>query len=83
MKRFTLRYLLVEIALFALAMGLFREVFLTRDFDSLILGLPMFMAAFLAAVGGLFGRRGMFTGAISGLILGCVGILWLLWTVPS
>lgn len=78
MKRFTLRYVLIEVALFALAFGLFRVLCVMDAPGSWIIGLPLFMGVFVAAIGGSFGPRCIAIGAISGLILGIAFMVWLL-----
>ncbi len=86
-KQFTLRWLLIEIALLSVSFAAFRWCFFTRhdddsDLESILIvavGLPGGVAFFGAAVGGLFGnyKMGAIYGVLSVLAIYLLGSLFI------
>ena len=68
MRRFSLRYMLIEMTLIASALGMFRVMLIETPFHSEFRDLLMALTTFSlcgAAIGGLSGRiKGMVIGAV-------------------
>jgi len=79
MRRFSLRYMLLEVMLIALALGVGRRV-VADGWLFLSATDLMFFPLCGAAIGGLSGRaKGIVIGAIVGT---CTFVLWVIWTTP-
>jgi hypothetical protein len=83
-RQFSLRYLLAEVLLFALALAFTRMFFLSLNLDSdmgvtmRLMGLGAGLSCWGAAIGGLFGRMGVGVMSVWGLFL-----VWLVFFAPS
>lgn len=84
-RQFSLSYLLVEIALAAMGLGLLRQTVFFSPSDTYsvytlrILAIPASFGVLGAAIGGLFGRLGVGIGVVLGIAL----FLALLLVVPA
>ena len=78
LKRFSLRYLLLEVTLFAIALaGVWSPLLNPPGFPQAWLLVAFWFGVWGAALGGLFGHRAMFWGALVGLLLGpCALYVW-------